>query len=254
MTLSAHIHGQRPAEIASQSAAEPGIQRVQAGEWAALFASGVEANKRKNALHAAIDGNPSIACQENGGSIDAELTSDDEELLLNTEANTDGEKKNSHGNPNDNGILASIMASFSAREKARVYLPNLRRGLPAEELERVARTLHDCALAGKPKVSLGVMVPELGEIRFDVQIVGKIVFIHAFVDSEEAAAALGAAVSALRDRLEEHRLVLGKLDVTSPGEKDSRQGERAEKRRPTRRDAGNAAHSDSREENEHATA
>ena len=221
MTMSAQILGQRSAEPCSHTVAESAIHHTQSGEWAALFASDLEETKRRNAARQTTAGNPSIACQENGTSTDAEPASEEEVILQNTTANTGGEEKHHHNNTNDNGILASIMASYTAREKSRVYLPKVRHGLPFEELERVARTLQDCALAGKPKVSLGVMVPELGEIRFDVQIVGKIVFIHAFVDSEEAAAALGAAVSALRDRLEEHRLVLGRLDVTSPGEKES---------------------------------
>ena len=58
-------------------------------------------------------------------------------------------------------------------------------------------------------------LPEIGEIRFDVRIEKKAVFIHAFVQSERAAAALALAISALRDELEKHDLLLGQLDVTT---------------------------------------
>jgi len=120
-------------------------------------------------------------------------------------------------NTNDNGILASIMASCTPREKPKIYVDCEHAGLPLRELDRMAQALHESVVAGRPKLSLGITLPELGEIRFDVQIAGKVVFIHAFVENERAASALALAISALRDRLEEHRLILGKLDVTSPG-------------------------------------
>jgi flagellar hook-length control protein FliK len=59
----------------------------------------------------------------------------------------------------------------------------------------------------------------LGELRFDVRIVGKVVLIHAFVETEQAAAALALAVSTLREKLEAHGLVLGRLDVTTVDDK-----------------------------------
>ena len=250
MTLPSQIATQHPTEVASHSTPEPALRRAQAGEWAALFASDMEETKRRTASRQTNAGNPSIACQENGAPDDAELTSDEDEMLLSSAENTGDQEWHSNDKTNDNGILASIMASFTAREKSRVYLPDVRRGLPAEEIERVARTLQDCALAGKPKITLGVVVPELGEIRFDVQIAGKVVFIHAFVDSDQAAAALAAAVSSLRDRLEEHRLVLGRLDVTSPGESEPARNEKP-RRRPSRRNADDNRNSNA--EAEHAS-
>jgi hypothetical protein len=65
----------------------------------------------------------------------------------------------------------------------------------------------------------------LGELRFDVRIAGKVVLIHAFVESEQAAAALALAVSTLRDMLEEHQLILGRLDVTTMEREDDEQNQ-----------------------------
>jgi flagellar hook-length control protein FliK len=68
-------------------------------------------------------------------------------------------------------------------------------------------------------LSIGLQLPEIGEIRFDVRIESKTVFIHAFVASERAATALALAISTLRDKLQEHDLVLGRLDVTQEDKK-----------------------------------
>jgi hypothetical protein len=159
-------------------------------------------------------GNMSLLCQDNGGPSKSDENYEDADTFAQQTLTWQNEKDDNTEKDSNNDVLASLMASCTPRERSKAYFKNGQARLPAKELERMARTLHDSALAGKPKVSLGITVPELGEIRFDVQISGKIVFIHAFVDNERAASALALAVSSLRDRLEEHHLVLGRLDVT----------------------------------------
>lgn len=165
-------------------------------------------------------GNTSSIRQSNGATskIEHEQRPTDDAQYGSVEDGTQADT--SDDKTNDNSFLASIMAACTTREKPKIYLDCDHAGLPLRELDRMARALQDSALAGRPKLSLGIVLPELGEIRFDVQIAGKVVFIHAFVENERAASALALAVSALRDRLEEHRLILGRLDVTSPGGKN----------------------------------
>lgn len=172
------------------------------------------ASKTPESKGTADVGNMSLLCQDNGGPSKSDENYEDADAFAGQMFAWQNEKDDNKENNSNNETLASLMASCAHREKSKVYFKNEQVRLPPKELERMARTLHDSALAGKPKVSLGITVPELGEIRFDVQISGKIVFIHAFVDNERAASALALAVSSLRDRLEEHKLVLGRLDVT----------------------------------------
>ena len=203
---------------AAPPAVPQGQESVVRAEWSALFAADLEARRRRDLpARQILVGELSTSCQEDDAVESAEAAAEEQSGPGNSAAAEGDSEQQGRNNPNDNGTLTSILASYTAREKPKVYMKSGQRGVPAEELERVARTLHDCALAGKPKISLGVVVPELGEIRFDVQIAGKVVFIHAYVDNEQTSAALAAAVSGLRDRLEAHHLVLGRLDVTSPG-------------------------------------
>ena len=116
-------------------------------------------------------------------------------------------------------------ASLSSGGDRRVYVDCEAAGLPRKEIARLARVLHNSAIAGKRAISVSIHLPELGEMRFDVRIENKTVFLNAFVRTPRAATALALAISTLRDKLAEHDLCLGKLDVTTAQE-DKKDGSR----------------------------
>ena len=196
-------------------------------EWIVPL-TGVEpmgSNRKNNGtVQTEISVKPSSICQSAGAA--SEIEQDTQEAGADAQVSGDRGSGSDHRSDKESNyeMLASIMAACTPREKPKVYLNCESAGLPLRELDRLAQALHDSAIAGRPKISLGVVLPELGEIRFDVQIAGKVVFVHAFVENERAASALALAVSALRERLEQHQLVLGKLDVTSPGPRLTRAG------------------------------
>lgn len=162
-------------------------------------------------------GNPTVACHQDGG---FDTLSDREEKYGITEVTSSETDENEDSNGkkrNNNQLIEETMASLFSQQDRRIFTDFEAAGLPRKEIIRLAHALHESVIAGRQAVSLGLRVPELGELRFDVRIAGKVVFIHAFVENEQASTALALAISTLKTKLEEHRLILGRLDVTIRG-------------------------------------
>lgn len=162
-------------------------------------------------------GNPTVTCHQDGG---FDNPSDREEKCGVTEvadSRNDENEDDDNKKRNNNGLIEEAMAAFSSQQDRRIFTDFEAAGLPRKEIIRLAHALHESVLAGRQAVSLGLRVPELGELRFDVRIAGKVVFIHAYVENERASTALALAIATLKAKLEEHRLILGRLDVTIRG-------------------------------------
>jgi hypothetical protein len=221
MPTAPHALPGRPADVSllGPSAQESRLSLEDARAFARFFAPLTSAKPLADDTSGDVE-NTTASCQENGALTKADCQSDDDDRDAKSDIDRGGNFDGSKDKQSDNSILASIMASCTHREKSRIYRSSDSAGLPQRELQRLAYQLQDSALAGSPRVSVGMVLPELGEIRFDVEIEGKVVFIHAFVDNDRAASALALAVSSLRDKLEERNLILGRLDVTSPSPRD----------------------------------
>jgi hypothetical protein len=160
-------------------------------------------------------GNPTPTCQQDGASSDT-TDSDDAHQTVgigDSEQRSDEEEEDRKDNKNEE--LIGAFSTFTPQGDRRIFTDFEAAGLPRKEIIRLAHALHESVLAGRQTVSLGLRVPLLGELRFDVRIAGNVVFIHAFVENEQASAALALAISTLREKLEERQLILGRLDVTT---------------------------------------
>ena len=184
---------------------------------------GSEATAKENRVPSEVSvGNPTAMCHPNGGS-DKEGESYGEDKPRGEGVNSQSfDWEGGENKSRDNEVLECLPLSFNSGGDRRVYANFEDAGLPRRELTRLARVLQNSAVAGRRTVSVGINLPEIGAIRFDVRIDNKTVFIHAFVESERAAAALALAISALRDKLEEHDLLLGRLDVTTQDEQEAK--------------------------------
>ena len=170
-------------------------------------------------IDAATVGIPTVACQQDGTSEEMDA-GDDSRSKGGVRSAMEGERSGDHDkNDSNNSMMMGLLNTYNSQADRRIFTDFEAAGLPRKEIIRLAHALHESVVAGRQTVSLGLRVPVLGELRFDVRIAGKVVFIHAFVESEQAAAALALAISTLREKLEAHKLVLGRLDVTTP-EKD----------------------------------
>ena len=167
------------------------------------------------AMDAGTVGNPTGICQQDGGGSDMDMSEEDLPASGVSDELDSGDPDTNDEKENNNNALMTLMSAFNPQADRRIFTNFESAGLPRKEIARLAHQLHESVIAGRQTVSLGLRVPELGELRFDVRIAGKIVLIHAFVETEQAAAALALAVSTLREKLEEHALVLGRLDVTT---------------------------------------
>ncbi|MCP4600077.1 MAG: flagellar hook-length control protein FliK [Proteobacteria bacterium] len=129
---------------------------------------------------------------------------------------------------NNNEALGVHSTSERDSSNHRVYPNYEAAGLPREELKKLVRLLHRSAIAGRRQVNLSLRLREIGEIKFDVRIVGKKVFVNAGVETLRAATAMALAISDLKDLLEEHGLELARFDVTTGYNKDTTRGEERE--------------------------
>jgi hypothetical protein len=176
-----------------------------------------------------------VACQQDGAS-DRQTTDEKPAQGVGLDMNAESENPAKDDDKNNkNNVLLESMTAFSPQQDRRIFTNFEAAGLPRREIIRLAHDLHKSVVAGRESVSLGLRVPTLGEMRFDVRIAGKVVFIHAFVENEGAAAALALAVSTLKQKLEEQKLVLGRLDVTTRGPHSPIERKRAEKNSASRK-------------------
>ena len=159
-------------------------------------------------------GNPTVTCHQDGGSDDSADLEEKYSIQENFKSEKNDQDEKEGNKQNSNNWLPEAMATFSSQHDRRIFTDFEAAGLPRKEITRLAHALHESVVAGRQAVSLGLRVPELGELRFDVRIAGKVVLIHAFVENEQASTALALAISTLKAKLEEHKLVLGRLDVT----------------------------------------
>ncbi len=157
-----------------------------------------------------------ISNTEKGGSLNGERQRSREEKTKN------------------NQLLAVHMAPAEEKSAAVMFATYQAAGLPREELKRLVRVLHNSAIAGETRVSVAMSLRELGEIRFDVRIVDKKVYINATVESSRAATAMALAISDLKGMLEDCGLTLAQFDVTTGVAKQ--QQRRADGNRGTGRD------------------
>jgi hypothetical protein len=146
-----------------------------------------------------------------------------------------GDRGPGGGDTDRNPLTAVAPGDLGATADRRVYVDCDAAGLPQREIKRLARVLQNSAVAGRRAVSVSIQLPELGEMRFDVRIENKTVFIHAFVKSDRAASALALGISTLRDKLAECDLVLGRLDVTTERDSERSAAQDRKERGPRRR-------------------
>jgi len=86
-------------------------------------------------------------------------------------------------------------------------------GIPKREMKKLVRVLQHSSVGNKKSVFMTLDLGEAGEVRLDVRIKGKEVFISAYSDNKKAGAALAFAVAELKARLAKCDLKLGSLDV-----------------------------------------
>ncbi len=135
------------------------------------------------------------------------------------ESHTGERQRSKDEKTKNNQYIAVPMAPAEDKSSAVVFATYQAAGLPREELKRLVRVLHNSAIAGETRVSVAMSLREIGEIRFDVRIVDKKVYINAMVESSRAATAMALAISELKGMLEDCGLTLAQFDVTTGVEK-----------------------------------
>ena len=86
--------------------------------------------------------------------------------------------------------------------------------LPEAEFKKLVRVLRNTSLSKRASVFLTLDLKELGEVKLDVTLKGKKVFITAYIADRRAAAALSFAISELKRQLADIDLSLEKFEIS----------------------------------------
>ncbi|MBN2526191.1 MAG: hypothetical protein JXR76_07345 [Deltaproteobacteria bacterium] len=87
--------------------------------------------------------------------------------------------------------------------------------LPNKEMKKLVRVLRDTSLSKRTNVLLTLDLNEFGEVKLDVTLKAKKVFITAHIMDRRAAAALSYAVGELKKQLDTIDLTLEKFEITT---------------------------------------
>ncbi len=158
------------------------------------------------------------------GSLDSHKQSQGDHKLGNICSSSGRQHQKREKNSNNDNALGVHSIHIGNPSDQRVYANYEAAGLPKKELKRLVRVLHNSVIAGQRRVTMSLKLPEIGEIRFDVRIIGKKVFINAAVETTKAATAMALAISDLKTLLEECGLELGRFDVTTDDDSDTKKG------------------------------
>ncbi|MBN2342368.1 MAG: flagellar hook-length control protein FliK [Deltaproteobacteria bacterium] len=90
-------------------------------------------------------------------------------------------------------------------------------GVPNEEMKKLVRVLRNSSLSKRTSVFLTLDLKQLGEVKLDVTLKAKKVYINASISDRRAAAALSYAVSELKQQLAAIDLTLEHFEVQTGG-------------------------------------
>jgi ribosome-associated translation inhibitor RaiA len=85
--------------------------------------------------------------------------------------------------------------------------------LPPEEMKKLVRVLRNTSVNERNSVFLSLDLGELGEVKLDVKLKGKNVFIKATVNDRRAGAALSMAIGELKKQLATIQLELESFEI-----------------------------------------
>ncbi len=117
------------------------------------------------------------------------------------------------GKSNNGAALRAMHGSSKSSTDASCQDRQGQDNLSDRSIKKLVRVLRECSIAGRRSVTLTITTPRAGEIRLDVRIIGKKVFMRAMAEDPRAQAALTLAVDELKQQLRECGLELGGLDI-----------------------------------------
>ena len=117
-----------------------------------------------------------------------------------------------HGNNETISAHASTAAPQQMNMASTVAAASL---LPESELKKLVRVLRSSSLSKRTSVFLTLDLKELGEVKLDVRLEGKKIFITAHITDRRSAAALSYAIGELRKKMAEIDLTLERFEFSS---------------------------------------
>ena len=124
-----------------------------------------------------------------------------------------GQSPNNLTYHNNKEIAASTFASTPSRTHTGETVAAVTR-VPEPEMKKLVRVLRNTSLSKRASVFLTLDLKELGEVKLDVTLKGKKVFITAHIADRRAAAALSFAVGELKRQLAGIDLSLEKFEIS----------------------------------------
>jgi len=128
----------------------------------------------------------------------------------NQNANQDNGRSLSAENDNEIAAMPSGGNSSSAVLSSSVSASLM---LPRGEMKKLVRVLRNSAVSNRRSVFMTLDLGDMGEVKLDVRLQGKKIFINAKVATQAAGAAMAYAIGELKEKLKECGLVLEEFKI-----------------------------------------
>lgn len=117
-----------------------------------------------------------------------------------------------HGN---NEIISAHASTAAPQQMNTASIATATSLLPESEMKKLVRVLRSSSLSKRTSVFLTLDLKELGEVKLDVRLEGKKIFITAHITDRRSAAALSYAIGELKKKMAEIDLTLERFEFSS---------------------------------------
>lgn len=167
-------------------------------------------------------GNPSEKCRDNGAQNFSDKETTKQQYSGNSsDTQSNSEKKNKANSPNPNAtprnneIIGHSAVVQPPTNNGVGIVAGAGLALPSREMKKLVRVLRNSSLSKRTSVFLTLDLQELGEVKLDVTLKSKKVFITAHVADRRAAVALSFALGELKKQLATIDLTLEHFEVST---------------------------------------